>query len=95
MDPTVPAPVPTEHEDSGKTLAQIYGMSFDEALAVVTEEKWAQVRKYRDAELQASDWTSGDDVPQSIKDVWAPYREALRNITDQEDPDNLVWPTKP
>lgn len=45
--------------------------------------------------LSASDWTQVDDAPVS-KSVWAAYRQALRDITNQDDfPYNIVWPTKP
>lgn len=95
FDPTMPVPVPDDHEDSGKTLAQIYGMTDEEAAEIVLNEKWNQVRKYRNAALKATDWVSGEDVPQTIKDLYFPYRQALREITDQGDPDNLAWPTAP
>lgn len=95
FDPTVPVPVSPDHEDFGKTLADIYGMSDKEAADIVLNEKWNQVRKYRNAALVATDWVSGEDVPQSIKDLYYPYRQALRDVTSSEDPDNIVWPTKP
>jgi len=46
--------------------------------------------------LAETDWVSGEDVPQSIKDKWFPYRQALRDITESEGwPMNIVWPEKP
>jgi len=95
FDPTVAVPVPKGHEDFGKTLKQIYNMPDKEAYDLVIQEKWAQVRKYRDEALAACDWVSGEDIPQSIKDVYFPYRQALRDITSGNDPDNLIWPEKP
>lgn len=50
------------------------------------------VRKERDRLLKETDWTAGDDVPQNIKDIYRPYRQALRDITLQE---NIVFPQKP
>jgi hypothetical protein len=29
------------------------------------------------------------------KEVWAAYRQALRDVTLQPDPFNIVWPTPP
>lgn len=95
FDPTVNIPVPDDHEDFGKTLAEIYGMTDEEANSVVLAEKWSQIRKYRDEELIKTDWVSGEDVPQTIKDAHYPYRQSLRDITNQEDPDNIVWAKEP
>jgi hypothetical protein len=50
------------------------------------------VRKERDKLLAETDWTAGDDIPQNIKDIYRPYRQALRDITGLE---NIIWPTKP
>jgi hypothetical protein len=66
------------------------------------ERQWAEVgfptkiREQRDALLKATDWTQGADVPQSFKDKWALYRQALRDVPQQAGfPDNVTWPTKP
>ncbi len=50
------------------------------------------IRKERDKLLKETDWTAGDDVPQSIKDAYRPYRQALRDITESENP---TFPQKP
>lgn len=56
----------------------------------------SQARDKRNLLLAESDWTQGADVPQSLKDVWAPYRQALRDVPQQADfPTTIVWPTKP
>lgn len=57
--------------------------------------EWALVRRERDRRLQVTDWTQLPDVPLPTKEVWAVYRQALRDITEQSDPFNLVWPTPP
>ena len=49
----------------------------------------------RNSELSFSDWTQLPDVPLTTKQAWADYRQALRDITMQPDPFNIVWPTKP
>jgi hypothetical protein len=55
-----------------------------------------QARSTRAELLQASDWTQLPDVPQTLKDSWATYRQALRDITAQSGfPRNIVWPTQP
>lgn len=59
------------------------------------QEQWWAVRAQRDALLLASDWTQLPDIPASTRAAWAPYRQALRDITEQGDPFSVVWPTKP
>ena len=54
------------------------------------------VRAERDRLLAASDWTQLPDVPEAIRAVWAAYRQALRDIPQQEGfPHSVVWPSKP
>ena len=43
------------------------------------EQKWDQIRNWRNAELSASDWTQLTDAPVD-KAAWATYRQALRVI---------------
>ena len=57
--------------------------------------EWFLIRSERDARLLSSDWTQLPDVPLATKEAWAAYRQALRDITDQPDPFNIVWPTQP
>ncbi len=83
-------------EHYGKTFKEIYEFSDNDVAEFVTQAKWVQVREYRDAELKASDWTQGADVPDNIKQPWAAYRAALRDIPTQfETPDDVVFPDRP
>lgn len=59
------------------------------------ETEWQVVREKRDKLLAASDWTQLPDVPLATKEAWAVYRQALRDITLQADPFNIVWPSTP
>ena len=46
--------------------------------------------------LIQSDWTQLPDVPQTVKDKWAEYRQSLRDITKQSGyPKYIVWPSQP
>lgn len=48
--------------------------------------------------LNDSDWTVMPDSPLSEEKIteWKTYRQALRDITDQEEfPYNITWPTRP
>lgn len=58
---------------------------------------WAKVRLQRNSLIQASDWTTLPDVPLTSeqKAQWAAYRQALRDVTKQADPLNIVWPSAP
>lgn len=49
----------------------------------------AQIFKLRDSEV-----IEAKDNSQEIK-AWALYRESLRDITEQDSPDNVTWPTRP
>lgn len=60
-----------------------------------TDEVWAHVRMIRNTKLSSSDWTQLPDVPLATKEVWATYRQALRDITQQSDPFNVTFPEPP
>ena len=64
-------------------------------LPYVLEEKWQEIRSQRDFLLLQCDWTQLPDVPLATKEVWVGYRQALRDITLQPDPFNIVWPAMP
>lgn len=58
--------------------------------------KAAEVRAERDTKLAATDWTQVADVSQSVKDSYAPYRQALRDVPSQSGfPWAITWPTQP
>ena len=92
------------NEETGKpiigsqTLQEQLGMTDAEALAAHKEGNfnWL-VRPERDKLLLESDWTQGTDSPlsDSKKAEWKTYRQALRDITTQSDPENVTWPTRP
>jgi len=70
----------------------------DEEIEERTASKMIEVRQIRNKLLQETDWVSikakddGEDVPTN----WKTYRQALRDITEQEGfPHNVVWPNKP
>lgn len=58
-------------------------------------EAEARIRSIRDERLVASDWTQVLDAPVD-QVAWAEYRQALRDITDQEGfPYSVTWPVEP
>ena len=66
-----------------------------EEVAQTQESKAAQLRSQRNTLLSQTDWTQITDSPVD-KQAWATYRQALRDISDQETfPDSVTWPTRP
>ena len=80
-----------------RAIAGEFGEIASFAPYVPTEDELsAQIRAERTALLIASDWTQLPDVPQSTKDLWAPYRQALRDVTAQSGfPETIEWPVAP
>lgn len=66
-------------------------------LAIELENSWKNVRNERNRLLLESDWTQLPDSPitPEKKSEWQTYRQELRDITNQLDPKNISWPTKP
>lgn len=59
------------------------------------EQKWEQIKLWRNAELSATDWTQLTDAP-TDKEAWAIYRQALRDLPAQGGlADEAEFPTKP
>jgi hypothetical protein len=72
---------------------QFHNFNFEYKKLEVDE---SQIRSYRDQLLSQSDWTQLPDVPLATKALWEPYRQELRDITDQPGyPYDIVWPTPP
>jgi hypothetical protein len=46
------------------------------------EQKWEQIKLWRNAQLKESDWTQLTDSPVNKSD-WAEYRQALRDLPQQ------------
>ena len=58
---------------------------------------WAAVRRERDDRLARTDWVvlRAADQGTPVPPEWLAYRQALRDVTDQSDPLNIIWPTPP
>lgn len=63
--------------------------------AVKLEAQWRVVRAQRDSKIQQTDWTQALDIPEATRNKWVEYRQALRDVTLQLDPFNIVWPNLP
>ena len=89
----------TQHIEEGPALlidgvwTQNYIVSdldADTAAAKVGAQ-WTVIRAERNKLLAASDWTQLPDAPVEAA-AWATHRQALRDITEQDNPFNIVWP---
>lgn len=62
----------------------------------IEDSKVEAIRDNRNALLAGTDWTQNNDVPPIIKDSYAVYRQALRDVPSQEGfPHNIIWPVSP
>ncbi len=64
----------------------------------IYKKTWDSIKLRRNALLLESDWTQVPDSPLTaeVKEDWALYRQALRDLTDDfASPDDVVFPDKP
>ena len=61
--------------------------------AEILADKWARVSIERNFKLSQTDWRASSDL--TLSDAWKTYRQALRDVPTQSDPDNITWPTEP
>ena len=61
--------------------------------AEILAQKWERVRIERNGKLKVTDWRASSDV--TLSDAWKTYRQALRDVPTQSDPDSITWPTEP
>lgn len=69
-----------------------------DAVELPLDQASSNVRSYRDALLQESDWVVAKayERGEPVSSDWASYRQALRDVTAQEGfPYSVTWPTKP
>ena len=56
-------------------------------------DKWDNVRSQRNQKLEETDYLAlGDNT---LSTAMKKYRQDLRDVPSQSDPDNITWPTKP
>jgi len=64
-------------------------------LDATNEQKWEQIKLWRNAELSRTDWTMHTDAP-TDKVAWATYRQALRDLPAQAGlAEEAVFPAQP
>lgn len=83
----------------GVAVGHLYdGSTFTafEPTAADTALRSLEAKQARDIELGLSDWTQLPHVLEETKNIWATYRQALRDIPAQAGfPWNVQWPIKP
>ena len=92
-DPMEFAPVEEGHENYGVRLYTFWNIPEEDAINISNENKWNQIREHRDKLLSDTDWWAMSDRTMSQAQI--DYRQALRDITTQSDPNDITWPTKP
>lgn len=87
---TPEGPVPfTPEEESAWDVREA------EHAAGANDRKALEIRAKRDTLLLKTDWTQVADAPVD-QAAWATYRQALRDITEQESfPQTVTWPVEP
>ena len=83
----------TPYQSGGKWYTQRVTAYSPPSVTMSDDEKWALVRSDRDSRLRMTDFILVADAPSSFTDnlaAWKTYRQALRDVTNQSDPDNIL-----
>ena len=93
---------PKSITDAKTGTTQLIGLTEDECKALKIEEDarpaWLleRLRQKRNLLLAETDWSRGDDVPDSLRNKYTEYRQKLRDITKTyNNIEDVTWPTKP
>ena len=94
------APLPEDYVLSSADVIPEEGVSLetlpdiDDAITQrILETAWTRVRDDRDTRIALTDVWALPDRTMTAEQI--AYRQALRDITNQSDPNDIVWPTKP
>ena len=88
-----------EGEADSRTHIVSDGLVVKKSQSIIDDMENARLARYargeRDKRLQSSDWTQVPDAPVD-QAAWQVYRQALRDITEQEGfPLDITWPVPP
>ena len=92
---------PDDSEDYGRQLYDQLNTTYSSEVAECPESERYEafagmVRADRNNLLKGTDWTQNSDVPEATRTLWAPYRQALRDVPSQAGfPYNISWPSLP
>ena len=90
-----------EQHPNGSIVTEDYEMPQE----LIIGAKWEEVRTERNKLLSESDWTQNQDVPETTRNAWTTYRQALRDLPTTATPtldsdgdldkSSVAWPDKP
>lgn len=93
------APVWTRDDIRGEYVTQVWDVRDMTPVEkdAATQAQWQLVAEQRDSILYSCDWTQLPDVPLTPEQVgqWRVYRQEVRDVMNQPDPFNIVWPVAP
>lgn len=81
--------------EDGQEKLDLYEINKKEEISKRENYQWDIVRKERNSLLAECDWVVLTDSPIENKQAWIEYRQALRDITLQLNPFEIIFPTKP
>ena len=79
-------------------IAEFYGTLGSRDHQLFLNNYWGMIREKRNELIKLTDWSQTSDAPLTPekKAEFTAYRQALRDIPQTYDnPDDIVWPTKP
>lgn len=96
----VPAPAGEKPDDGAWYLATLvdgaWVTEWVSRSSAILEAESQLARRERNARLAATDWTQCKDIPESVSQAWAVYRQALRDLPGQQGfPSSIQWPERP
>ena len=85
----------TGQDEAGEDITIQTHFSGDDTAkdARLLAEKWVNVRRDRDRRLSETDYLALKD--NTLSAGMKTYRQELRDVPTQSDPDNISWPSKP
>ena len=92
---------PEDSEDYGRQLYDQLNTTYSSEVAECPESERdaafaGMVRADRNTLLKVTDWTQNSDVSEATRTLWAPYRQALRDVPSQAGfPYDISWPSLP
>ena len=92
--PDKPQPGPLQKVVWAQSQWQILDLTSVE-IENLKQSEWAAVRQKRNQILQETDWIilKAMESGEGVDNDFVIYRQALRDLTRQQDPFNIVWPT--
>lgn len=80
-------------QSSIKDLREVFSATESDITSAYNNQRWDEIRAQRDNLIAETDWWVLSDV--GATDEQLSYRQALRDVTSQDDVDNITWPVKP